>query len=130
MKLLKEIGVKAWINKTMLESMPEPSMKAWLFAVARNSAVDMKRKEKYLTDLPDHDLPDDENWDITNKLTVQQLVKLLPSELSIPVHLKYYQGYNSTEIGNIMGISPATVRTRLRKAMSIMRKKMTDDSIK
>ena len=74
----------------------------------------------------EYDLSDDEQFDPVDKLTVRELVSLLPSELSIPVHLKYFQGYNATEIGSIMGIPPATVRTRLRKAITIMRESLTE----
>ena len=42
----------------------------------------------------------------------------------MPVCLKYYQGLTSTEIGRIMGIPPATVRTRLRVALKLMRAMM------
>ena len=115
----------AWLNRVALELMPEPAMKAWLYAAARNAAVDIKRKDKRLTAIPDeYDLPDDEQFDPSDRLTVQDLVRLLPSELSIPVHLKYFQGYNATEIGEIMGIPPATVRTRIRSALKIMKNKL------
>ena len=39
---------QALINRAMLESMPEPAMRAWLYAAARNALVDMKRKEARL----------------------------------------------------------------------------------
>ena len=111
----------AWLNKITLEQMPEPAMKAWLYAAARNSAIDIKRKEKRLTALPDYDLPDDGKWDPSNRIMVEKLMAVLPPELSIPIHMKYMQGYNSTEIGKIMNLPAATVRTRLKKALKIMR---------
>ena len=111
----------AWVHRIALELMPEPAMKAWLYATARNAAVDIKRKEKKLTSMPEHDIPENEIPDLTDRITVQDLVRRLPPELSIPVHLKYFKGYNSSEIGTIMGIPPATVRTRLKKALAKMK---------
>ena len=114
----------AWANRSMLEGMPEQAMKAWLYASSRNAVVDMKRRESRFITLPDYDLPDSHHWDSTDRLTVEELMRSLPSDLSIPIHMKYYQGMNSTEIGRIMGIPAATVRTRLRKALAIMRANM------
>ena len=118
----------AWIYRVSLESMPEPAAKAWLYAAARNAAVDIKRKEKRLVAIAQYDEPDyDANqFNPVDKLTVQELMQQLPPELSIPIHMKYYQGYNSTEIGNTMGLPPATVRTRIKKALAIMREKMIE----
>ena len=99
-------------------------MMAWLYACARNAAVDIKRRERRYAPMPDYDTPDTEGLDLTNKMTVEELTRVLPPELSIPIHMKYYQGMYSTEIGHIMGIPPATVRTRLRKALSVMRRNM------
>ena len=118
----------AWAHRTMLEGMPEPAMKAWLYASARNAVVDMKRRESRFTAMPDYDLPDGCPWDITDRLTVEELMRSLPPDLSIPIHMKYYQGMNSTEIGRIMGIPAATIRTRLRKALTILRQRLKGES--
>ena len=117
----------AWMRRILLEAMPEPAMKAWLYAAARNAAVDIKRKESRSDSISGHDLPGDESWEPTDKLAADELMRLLPPELSIPVHMKYYQGMNATEIGESMGLPPATVRTRLRKAMVKMRESMRGD---
>lgn len=114
--------MSAWINRDMLEAMPDPAMMAWLYACARNAAVDIKRRESRYVPMPDYDTPDTEGSDLINKITAEELTRVLPPELSIPIHMKYYQGMNSTVIGHIMGIPPATVRTRLRKALNVMRR--------
>ena len=116
----------AWIHRIALELMPEPAAKAWLYAAARNAAVDIKRKESRLTAIEDHDIIDDQ-FDPVDKITIRELIQKLPPELSIPVHMKYFQGYNSTEIGDVMGISPATVRTRLKKALTTLRNLITTE---
>ena len=115
---------QAWIRKEMLEAMPDPAQKAWLYAAARNAAVDIKRKESRFAPMPEYDLPDDGYPDPSDRIAVSELMSLLPAELAIPVHMKYWQGMNATEIGTVMGIPPATVRTRIRTALSIMRKNL------
>ena len=118
---------QAWMRKAMLEAMPPPAMKAWLYATARNAAVDQKRRERRMTSLPEYALHDDLSLDITDRMTVKELVQQLPQNLSIPIHMKYWLGMNATEIGKAMGIPPATVRTRIRTALGIMRKGLRGD---
>jgi len=47
--------LQALIHREELEGMPEPAMKAWLYAAARNSVIDIKRREKRLTSFHDDD---------------------------------------------------------------------------
>jgi RNA polymerase sigma-70 factor (ECF subfamily) len=125
---------QAFARKNMLEGMPEPAMKAWLYAAARNAVVDIKRREARFSDLPDENaywggglslfadtrLPDPadkaaaEGW-------AMALVEKLPPSLRTPVRMKYFGGMNASEIGRAMNLPPATVRTRLRRALGIMR---------
>jgi RNA polymerase sigma-70 factor (ECF subfamily) len=112
---------QALINREMLESMPVQAAKAWLYAAARNALVDMKRKESRFVALADTYPADMQASDPIDRVTVEAMLSRLPAALSTPVYLKYYQGYNATEIGAAMGLPSATVRTRLRTALSLMR---------
>lgn len=38
---------QALINRSLLESMPEPAVRAWLYVAARNAVTDIKRKINY-----------------------------------------------------------------------------------
>ncbi|MEE0731417.1 MAG: RNA polymerase sigma factor, partial [Oscillospiraceae bacterium] len=91
---------------------------------ARNALVDMKRKEARVTVVQELPETEDPQPDPTDRLLVKSMLDRLNSELRMPVYLKYYQGLTSTEIGRIMGIPPATVRTRLRVALKLMRAMM------
>jgi len=126
MDAVSQAFTQAWIRKDTLEAMPEPAMKAWLYATARNAAVDIKRKERSFSPMPEYDLPDDGEWNPTDRITVEELMRSLPSDLSIPLHLKYWQGMNSAQIGLVMGIPPATVRTRIRTALTKLRRNAND----
>jgi RNA polymerase sigma-70 factor (ECF subfamily) len=116
--------VQALARRGMLEAMPEPAMRAWLYAAARNAVVDSKRRDARLLYLLDGDgslFADTRLPDSTGKLTAEALLKKLPHDLGTIVRMKYYGGMNSGEIGVALGSPPATVRTRLRKALGIMR---------
>ena len=115
---------QAWMKKTTLEAMPCAAMKAWLYAAARNKAIDIKRFERRFAPVCDEELADDEIRFADNRLTVKELFLALSTEQAIIVHMKYYQGMNSNEIGAALRVKPATVRTRLKAALSIMRKNL------
>ena len=115
---------QALANRLMLEAMPEPAMKAWLYAAARNAIVDVKRREvRFLPNgaqFIDTELAREE--DIAGRIAIELLLEKLPESLRVPVELKYYDNMNATEIGEAMNLPAATVRTRLRNAMQRMRK--------
>jgi RNA polymerase sigma-70 factor (ECF subfamily) len=118
---------KALVNKLMLEAMPEPAMKAWLYAAARNAVVDIKRREARISRFPwengDHGFADPRPDDPLGKAIAELLIEKLPEPLRVQVELKYYGGMNATEIGEAMKVPAATVRTRLRAALRQLREK-------
>jgi RNA polymerase sigma factor (sigma-70 family) len=54
-------------------------------------------------------------------LDMRHAVAALDHDLRIVVALRFYAGMNSTEIGGMLDIPPATVRTRLRRALFTLR---------
>jgi RNA polymerase sigma factor (sigma-70 family) len=121
---------QALARKPMLETMPEPALKAWLYAAARNAIVDIKRRERRFSYFPDEDayrgsgssvFTDTRQPDLTDRAAAEALVENLPPDLRTPVRMKYFWGMNASEIGRAMNLPPATVRTRLRTAIRIMR---------
>lgn len=90
--------------------------KAWLLRTALNRCADLGRARKRrgtmsLDEVPDMAWPVDESaaelWDA---------VARLPEKLRTAVHLFYAEGYESSEIGALLGVPAATVRSRLRRA--------------
>jgi RNA polymerase sigma factor (sigma-70 family) len=113
-------------DRRALEEMPEPALKAWLYAAARNAIMDAKRHERLLSPIPLEDFDAGSVFgqyqiDHTDRLTVEALLDKLPPALSRLVRMKYFERMNATEIGTALGLPPATVRTRLRTAILMMR---------
>ena len=48
----------------------------------------------------------------------------LPEKYRIPIHLYYYEDYSVREIAGLLGILEATVKTRLNRARSMLKKKL------
>ncbi len=118
---------QALINRSLLESMPEPAVRAWLYVAARNAVTDIKRKEARFVPLDKTSPTEEPDPDPNDRILAESMLNGLPTELRIPVYLKYYMGCNSTEIGRALGIPASTVRTRIRTALSRMRNNMKGD---
>ena len=43
-------------------------------------------------------------------------VMALPAKYRLPLYLYYYEGYTAAEVGELLGLGPSTVRTRLARA--------------
>lgn len=96
--------------------------KAWLIRTALNRCADLGRQRGRggrmlsLDEIPDLARPVDEGaaelWDA---------VARLPEKLRTAVHLFYGEGYECGEIGALLGVPAATVRSRLRRARMELR---------
>jgi RNA polymerase sigma-70 factor (ECF subfamily) len=116
--------VQALTHKQTLEAMPVPAMRAWLYAAARNAIVDIKRREERILSLPGEDTllcADTRLGDLADRAAAEALLRKLPRELGTIVRMRYFGRMNAGQIGLALGLPPATVRTRLRKALRIMR---------
>lgn len=96
-------------------------LKAWLIRTALNRCADLGRLRRRrgtlsLEEVPEMVRPVDEEaaelWDAVGRL---------PEKLRTAVHLFYGEGYESGEIGALLGVPAATVRSRLRRAREELR---------
>ena len=53
-------------------------------------------------------------------------VMRLPVHYRIPLYLHYYEGYSTEEIGRILPLPGATVRTRLRRARQLLQTELEE----
>jgi RNA polymerase sigma-70 factor (ECF subfamily) len=106
-------------------TLPEKSLWSWLYTTAKNRLIDEKRKAARSgpVDGIDEFAVDD---DPTDKIMVRQLLHKLPPHLSHVVSLRYFGGMNASEIGQMKGLPPATVRSQLRAALSMIKKSILD----
>jgi RNA polymerase sigma-70 factor (ECF subfamily) len=59
-------------------------------------------------------------------LDLRQAINELETEQRLIVVLRYYAGMDATEIGMALGKPPATIRTRLRRALYLLRQRLRD----
>jgi RNA polymerase sigma-70 factor (ECF subfamily) len=64
--------------------------------------------------------------DHINALDLRQALQTLSTDMRQVIVLRFYLGMDSTEIGELLGESPATVRSRLRRAVIHLRSALDD----
>jgi RNA polymerase sigma-70 factor, ECF subfamily len=64
-----------------------------------------------------------------NALDLRRAVSGLDTDLRHVVALRFYAGMDATEIGATLDIPPATVRTRLRRALMLLRERFVSPPI-
>jgi len=62
--------------------------------------------------------------DHTGALDLRAAINRLDADLRVVLVLRYYAAMDATEIGAALGIPPATVRTRLRRALLMLRERL------
>jgi len=122
---VSETFIKLIKSAPMFES--EEHEKAWLIRIASNVCKDVlkhwwRRKE----DIADYS----ETLKTEDSLEYSGLLKAvcsLPDKYKTAVHLYYYEGYNSSEISQILRKPQSTIRYYLSEARKILRKKLGGD---
>ena len=90
--------------------------KPWLLRILTNKCYDLCRKRRPTVDLEDMaDRLPSESQDHDQRMTLWQAVLSLPEDLRVPVTLFYYEDLSVREIGQVLGISEAAVKTRLSR---------------
>lgn len=57
-------------------------------------------------------------------LDLRAAINALEEDLRLVVTLRYYAGMDSSAIGAVLGVPPATARTRLRRALGLLRDRL------
>jgi RNA polymerase sigma-70 factor, ECF subfamily len=114
------------------------NVKTWLARVAWTTALDKKRSGHSMASLDDENsgaaiadalrdsspAADDRIAQRQTQEMVERLVAGLPEELRYPLQLSTVEELNSYEIGEIMQIPEASVRTRLFRARKQLKEKL------
>lgn len=116
----EDLAQEAFLRALSDENFPSleaPQQRAWLNRTARNLAVDHARRRSREPPLY---APETQEIDLT-AAQVGQALDILDPDTRKLVALRYFAGWNSTQIGKLYGLAPATVRTRLRAAARKLR---------
>ena len=107
----------------------EPRLAAWLFALCRNRALDVLRKEKRmiaapaLAEEPTAEADDTAEFEDSARAVREQLARL-PQQQGEAVRLKFEHSFSYREIGEVMGLSESHVGVLLHHAMKTLRERL------
>ena len=59
--------------------------------------------------------------------TLYAEVMALPAKYRLPLYLYYYEGYAVAEVGELLGLKPSTVQTRLARAREKLRGSLMEE---
>ncbi|HEY8363307.1 MAG TPA: RNA polymerase sigma factor [Tissierellaceae bacterium] len=118
--LVQDAYLSAMEREEMFQYMNEYQIKGWFFTTIKNKNIDNIRKRKRLDYQWEFNLLSEED-NFEEKIAIESLLEKLPSDLKDVVVLRYIMNLNSTEIGEKLKIPPSTVRSRLSKALKILK---------
>lgn len=105
---------------------------AWLKKIIINQCLDSLRKKKLETismeDQPLEQMADDENdWNVAGNITkkhVEKAIEKLPEKYQWVIKLYLMEGYDHTEISEILQIAVKTSRTQLRRGKLLLQEQL------
>lgn len=121
--LVQDAYVSGIERETIFKQMNEYQIKGWFFTTIKNKNIDNIRKNSRNTY--------EENIDnftrtetFEQEIAVKELILTLPNKYRKIIILRYEMNLNSREIGEILSVSPSTVRSQISKALKILRKNL------
>lgn len=131
-ELAQDAVQSAWpLAWRKLGSVRDPDrLRSWLMSVAANEARQlMRRRRRHLiveiSRVETTDGHDDPGFDARTLDLSVALRRLSPEERTL-LALRFVAGFDATEIGRAMGMSPSGVRSRLSRLLSRLRAELND----
>ncbi|MHA4895314.1 RNA polymerase sigma factor [Pedobacter sp. PWIIR3] len=127
--VLQETFVKIWRSIDQYQE-SRGRLFTWMARLAKNTAIDHLRGRGYINTSKNDDIENAcEEIDLKNQMLfnpetigVKKLTLMLPVSQRAILDLIYFQGYSQSEAADELNIPLGTVKTRLRMAISVLRK--------
>ena len=104
------------------------ALRGWLLTIVRNVFLKSRRHRGRGRSLDDIDEPTvvEESWDSTvDREQLQQALLELSEEFRSPLVLYYFEDFSYQQIADHMGVPIGTVMSRLSRAKTFLRKRLT-----
>ncbi|HET7616723.1 MAG TPA: RNA polymerase sigma factor SigW [Bacillales bacterium] len=140
--LAQEAFLRAYLNIDSYHI--DKKFSSWLFRIATNLTIDRLRKKKpdyyldaeisgtdgvtmYAQLASNQELPEDQVVGLELQEKVQHEVMQLPPKYRSAIVLKYMEDLSLKEIGEILNIPVATVKTRIHRGREALRKRLNHE---
>lgn len=117
--ITQETFLRALGNVDTLEGLELAQRRAWLYRTARNIFIDKIRQEKRRVDEEEERIFEEDY----SKVIVEQICRCLTDEEKTIFFLRHMEGYNATELGEMLDIPASTIRAKL----ATIRKKLAKE---
>ena len=114
-ELVHEAFLRAMLHEDTLSTLKEQQSRSWLYRTVKNLYVDRLRHGKKEIILDEFSQPQIDSEELV-RLEWEKLLETLPDLEGVIFSLRYLEGYNSKQIGDILLLSPGTVRSKLSSA--------------
>jgi len=123
---VQEAFVRAMDHALLLENLKEQQRRSWLYRTIRNLYIDRIRHTSF--ELPVEEMPESENQKESEFFQVdyKQAMLQLSKEERILFIMRYLEGYNSVELGEIFDMPSGTVRAKLASARGKLKEILKD----
>lgn len=124
--LAQETFLRALSHQEDLLDLSTAQRRSWLFQTAKRLAIDRVRKLARETCMEPDILETADYEEDLSAIAVRQLLLRLPDMERVIFELRYFQGYNASELGEMMGVNPSTIRARLASARKHLQQQLAD----
>jgi RNA polymerase sigma-70 factor (ECF subfamily) len=121
--LVQETLIRAMAHLELLEQLNPHQRRAWLYRVLKNRFIDEHRAHQREQVLAEQ-LAREAQYIVSYHSPYaawSDILGLVPEQYRDVLHQRYVLGMTSTEIGEELGVPPATVRSRLHLAIKWLR---------
>ncbi len=127
--ILQTVFVKIW-NNIQSYNPEKGRLYTWMLNIARNAVIDYSRSKQGQINAKIHESENIEN-DINKQyfsyanyddLEIKNLLKELNKDHQTILNMAYYEGYTQVEISNKLNLPLGTVKTKVKQAITILRK--------
>lgn len=130
-EVLQQTILNVW-NRFDTYNPQKSALFTWISRIARNAAIDKTRLKSYQNQKRSESLDSivylkDTQEQVGPKVDVSRLTQNLEEKYKIVLDKIYLEGYTQSEVAKELDIPLGTVKTRLKKALSILREELKDE---
>ena len=129
---MQEALLRAWRNPDILEQGSKAS-KAWLYAVARNFAIDECRSARARWEVGSERVPERSRSDQVDRTLdawlIADALSQLKAEHRVVIVRAYYRGESIAELSEALDLPPGTVKSRLHYGLRALRLALEENGV-
>lgn len=119
----QETMLRLW--RTDMDFEGEDHLRRFLVRVTLNVCRDFSRSPWRKRTVPLESCREPE-FSTPERSELYQAVMALPAKYRLPLYLYYFEGYAVAEVGELLGLNPSTVQTRLARARAKLRQELEE----